>query len=65
MHVAKKQARRCDKLMMRQLGLEVASGSEDRITDEVVWTWQHCQWTDSEADDQPDAAEESNEHEEY
>ena len=40
-HVAEKKSRGRDKLIMRQLGVEVASGSEDRITDEEEWTTQH------------------------
>ena len=45
-----KMARRRDKSIMRQVGLEVASCSEERITDEEPWTRQHCQWSESEED---------------
>ena len=55
-HVAEKTSRGRDKLIMRQLGVEVASGSEDRITDEEEWTTQHCHWTDSDVDQTTTAA---------
>ena len=44
-HVNAKMARRHDKAIMRQVGLEVESGSEERITDEEPWTRQHCRWS--------------------
>ena len=47
---------------MRQIGLEVASGLEDRITSEEEWISKNCKWTDSD-EDQPPAAEESEEEE--
>ena len=60
-------ARRRDKASMRQVGLEVQSGSEERITDEEPWIRQHCQWSESEEDTRvpssSHAAEESEEEE--
>ena len=43
-----KMARHRDKAIMRQVGLEVQDGSEERITDEQQWTGQHCRWSESE-----------------
>ena len=43
-HKEANMARRRDNANMRQVGLEVASGSEERITDEEPWIRQHCQW---------------------
>ena len=34
-HVSEKKSRSCHKVLMRQLGAEVTSGSEDKITGEV------------------------------
>jgi hypothetical protein len=52
--------------MIIHLGLEITSGSKDKITDEEERTSKHCKWTDSEEDDQPAAVdEESDDHEEY
>ena len=65
-HVAEKKARSCDKAMMRHLGMEITTGSDDKITYEEEWTSKHCKWTDSEEHDQPAATkEESDDHEEY
>ena len=62
-----KMARRRDKAIMRQVGLEVESGSEERITDEEPWIRQNCWWSDSEEDtgvrSSSRAAEESGEEE--
>ena len=44
-HVNAKMARRRDKAIMRQVGLEVADGSEEQITDEEAWTKQQCSWS--------------------
>ena len=54
-HMSEKNSRSCHKALMRQLGVEVASGSEDKITNEEEWISQSCPWTDSETD-QPAAA---------
>jgi hypothetical protein len=63
-HVAQKKACSHDKSIMRHVGLEAISGSEDRITSEEEWISKNCKWTDSD-DDQPAAAEEeSNGHKE-
>ena len=66
-HVAEKRFRSREKLIMRQLGLEVASGLEEKITDEETWTSQHCRWSDSEVDQARTAAadEDSSEHGEW
>ena len=47
-HVEAKKAHSRDKAIMRQVGLNVSSGSEDRITDEDAWVRVHCPWTDSD-----------------
>lgn len=62
--MAEKKARMCDNIMMRHLVLEVASGSEESITDEESWISQHCEWSDLEVERQHKAAEESDEHDE-
>ena len=62
-HVAEKAARTRHKTMMRALGQEITSGSEERVTDEEEWISQHCKWSDSEVEHHDAAAEESEEHE--
>ena len=61
-------ARRRDKAIMRQVGLEAPDGSEERITDEESWIRVHCPWSDTEEDTgvhtSPRAAEVSEEEEE-
>ena len=61
-------ARRHDKAIMRQVGLEAADGSKERITDEESWIRVHCPWSDTKADTRvrvsPRAAEDSEEEEE-
>ena len=55
-----------DKAIMRQVALEVQSGSEERIADEEQWTRQHCRWSESEETGIPStsrATEESEEEE--
>ena len=47
-HVNVKMTRRRDKAIMRQVGLEVQDGSEERIADEEQWTRQHCWWSESD-----------------
>ena len=68
-HVNAKMARRRDKAIMRQVGLEVESGSEERIIDEEPWITQHCRWSESEEDtgvrSSSRAAEECEEEEEH
>lgn len=49
-HVNAKMARHRDKASMRQVGLQVESGSDERITDEEPWTNQQCRWSESEED---------------
>ena len=65
-HVAAKKARGRDKAMMRHLGMELSSGSEDKITDEEEWISKNCKWSESEEDVQPAAEEEeSSDQEEW
>ena len=52
-HVAQKEARRRDKLIMRQVGLTVNSGSEKSITSEKAWISKNCPWSDSDKTVQP------------
>ena len=52
-HVAEKQARSHHKELMRQLGANVASGSEGKITDEEEWVQQHYPWTNLDTDQFP------------
>ena len=47
-HKEAKMARSRGKAIMRQVGLEVADGSEERITDEESWIRVHCPWSDTE-----------------
>ena len=67
-HKEAKMARRRDKAIMRQVGLEVADGSEEQITDEESWIRVHCPWSDTEEDTgvhtSPHAAEVSEDEEE-
>ena len=42
--MAEKAARTRHKTMMRALGKEITSGSEERLTDEEVWVSQHYKW---------------------
>ena len=51
--VSEKKARSHHKELMRHLGLTVNSGCEGRITDEEEWVQQHCQWTDTDAEQFP------------
>ena len=46
-HVAEKKSRSYHKVLMRHLGVEIASGSKDKVTDEEEWVSQHCPCTDS------------------
>ena len=50
--------------MMRHLSQEIASGSEERVTNEETWISWHCKWSGSETECQYAGAEESEEHEE-
>ena len=52
-HVSEKKARSHHKDLMRQLGANIASGSEGKITDEEEWVQQHCPWTDSDTEKFP------------
>ena len=61
--MAEKAARTRHKTMMRALGQEITSGSEEHVTDEEEWISQHCKWSDSEVERPDAAAEESEEHE--
>ena len=65
-HVAEKKARSRDKAMMRHLGMEITSVSEDKITDEEEWISTHCRWSDTEEEVPQAAAEDgSDDHEEF
>ncbi|KAE8779202.1 hypothetical protein D1007_47737 [Hordeum vulgare] len=47
-HVDAKKAHSREKMIMRKIGLEVQSGSEDTIMDEEYWIKEHCKWSGSE-----------------
>ena len=53
-HVFEKKSHSCHKILMCQLGAEIASRSEDKITDKEEWVSRHCPWTDSDTE-QPSA----------
>ncbi|KAE8788746.1 Exocyst complex component 7 [Hordeum vulgare] len=43
-HAANKAAISRHKVLGRQIGLMIESGSEDRFTDEDTWIARHCSW---------------------
>ena len=49
-HVAEKAARTRHMTMMRHLSQEIASGSEERVTNEETWISWHCKWSGSETE---------------
>ena len=52
--MSEKKSRSRHKVLMRRLGAEIASGPEDKVTDEEEWVSRHCPWTDSDTE-QPSA----------
>ena len=49
-HVMDKKAHSRDNKMMRKMGLDYDSGSEERITDEEEWIQQNCPFAQSNDD---------------
>ena len=54
-HVAHKESRQRDKLIMRKLDIPFSSGSETKITPEAAWMEKHhLQWAASEEEEDTD-----------
>jgi hypothetical protein len=65
-HVARKESRQRDKLILRKLGKEIRSGSEKNITPEAAWMKkQNFQWLESEEEFLPAASPDHDEEESY
>ena len=61
-HIAQKESRRRDKRILRTFGEQVSSGSEKEITPEAAWmAKQGYKWSESEEEEEPIPAAETDE----
>lgn len=63
-HVDAKKACSRDKMIMWKIGLDVHSGSNDKITDEEDWIKANSKWTDSEEEVSSASDESEGDHDE-